>query len=115
MGFLVATGAENGHSKKMMNQQHVLSMIKEQQYELNKRKSNNFFTKYFMVSFQQYVIKEISKLYPTNAFGNKHLGKTKFNIQSDKYGRDRYDVHELPIKNKYKLIGYSNGKSKYTY
>lgn len=88
-------------------------MVVEQDRELNKPKSNNFFLSYFLDSFQQYVMPEIGEIY--SSFKKVHLGKKKTIIHriSDKRGRDKDDLHENPIIRRYKETGFKYGKPSY--
>lgn len=87
--------------------------IKREQDKMVSKK-NNFFTSYFLNSFQNIVIPEIGKLY--EAFGKKH-NRTTFTILPDIKGRKIDDLTENKITKRYKELSKKdkNGKVMYSY
>ena len=77
-------------------------------------KNNNFFTSYFLKSFQNIVIPEIGKIY--KAFGKKH-NTTTFTILQDIKGRKIDDLTENKITKRYEELKKKdkNGRVMYRY
>ena len=73
----------------------TMDNIKTQQEDSVSKQKNNFFTSYFLKSFQNTVIPEICNL--DTKFKNKY-NTTTFNILDDKEGRKIDDLTENEIK-----------------